>query len=614
MGGLWLVIANIESKVIFMCGIVGYKGKRKASEVLLRCIKNLEYRGYDSVGMVTKDDKSLHVRKNVGKIDEVDKTEHFEQLNGNIGAAHSRWATHGGVTKLNAHPHLSNDGKIAVVHNGIVENYQELKEFLKKEGFEFKSQTDTEVIPNLIEYYIIKERNGLKDAVQKSLARIEGSFAVVVISQEEDWMIAARRGSPLVLGINKKENEYFAASDVPAFLEYCRDVIYLDDDELAIVYSNSNNPYEIFRLNDLTNIISKKEIKRIDWSVDQAKKGKYSHFMLKEITEQKYTIRTAIEQDHELIAKVTAAIKNAHGVFFVGCGTSYHACVSASYIFAHVAKRHVNVVLASEFRNHENFLKKETLVVAVSQSGETADLLDAVKTAKAHGCKTIAIVNVMGSTLTRLCDTSVMMNSGPEICVLSTKSYTSQLALLLLFAYSSAGRLEDGKKIILEACKHVDKVIDDSLEKLKPLAEKLHKQHDFFLIGRDLAYPSALEGALNIKEVSYIHAEGFAGAELKHGTIALIEKGVPCIAIVTKSTEKMILSNAMEVKARGGFIIGIGNEPNEVFDYFIQVPAASDADPILMILPIQILAYHLALARGFDPDFPKNLAKSVTVR
>ncbi len=595
-----------------MCGIVGYKGKRKASEVLFKCIKNLEYRGYDSVGMVTKNNKHLQVRKNVGKIAEVDKKEHFEKLNGNIGAVHSRWATHGGVTKINAHPHLSNDKKIAVVHNGIVENYQELKHELEKQEIRFISQTDTEIIPQYIAY-LMKQSKSFKESVHETLLRIEGSYAIIAINVDGE-VIVARNGSPLVLGIGK--DELFAASDVPAFLEYTNKVAYLDDEEYAVLdLSNlvdAGKNYEVYNVK--TNKKVKKEIKTITWTFEQAKKGNYPHFMLKEITEQKETIRKAIEQDAALIEKVTNAIKNAHGIFFVGCGTSYHACVSASYIFAHVAKRHVNVVLASEFRNHENFLKKETLVIAVSQSGETADLLDAIKVAKAHGCKTIAIVNVMGSTLIRLCDISVMMNSGPEICVLSTKSYTSQLALLLLFAYSSAGRLEDGRKIILDACKHVDNVIDTSLEKLKPLAEKLHKNHDFFLIGRDLAYPSALEGALKIKEVSYIHAEGFAGAELKHGTIALIEKGVPCIAIVTKSTRKLILSNAMEVKSRNGYIIGVSDENNEIFDYFIQVPAAGDADPFLMIIPLQILAYYLALAKGLDVDKPRNLAKSVVVR
>jgi len=595
-----------------MCGIVGYKGKKKASNILLECIKILEYRGYDSVGIATLANNQFQIKKDIGKIDEVHNRLNFLTLHGNLGVAHTRWSTHGGVTQINAHPHLSQDKKVAVVHNGIVENYQELKHELEKHGIKFISQTDTEVFPHYISYQM-KQGKSFKDAVHETLLKVEGSYAIVAVNISGE-MIVARNGSPLVLGIGK--DEIFAASDVPAFLEYTNKVVYLDDEEYAVLDLNnvtdSGKNYEVYNVNTTKKI--KKEIKTITWTLEQAKKGNYPHFMLKEISEQKETIKKAIEQDYALIEKVTAAIKNAHGVFFVGCGTSYHACVSASYIFAHVAKRHVNVVLASEFRNHENFLKKETLVVAVSQSGETADLLDAVKTAKAHGCKTIAIVNVMGSTLTRICDTSVMMNSGPEICVLSTKSYTSQLALLLFFAYSSAGKLEEGKKIILEACKHVDKVIDDTLEKLKPLAEKLHKNHDFFLIGRDLAYPSALEGALKIKEVSYIHAEGFAGAELKHGTIALIEKGVPCIVLATNSTRPLILSNAMEIKARGGFIIGVDSKENEVYDFHVNVPSASDADPILMILPIQILAYYLALAKKLDPDKPRNLAKSVTVK
>lgn len=595
-----------------MCGIIGYKGKKEAAQILLQGLSSLEYRGYDSVGMLTLDGQKFDLRKDVGKVGEVDKKLNLNGMKGNLGVGHTRWATSGSVTKINAHPHLSNDAKVAVIHNGIVENYQELRDELKTHGVKFVSECDSEIFPQYIAY-LIKQGRNFKDAVHETLLKVEGSYAIVAVDVSGE-IIVARNGSPLVLGIGK--DEIFAASDVPAFLEHTNKVVYLDDEEYAVLdLSNvvdSGKNYNVFGVK--TNKKIKKEIKTIAWTLEQAKKGNYPHFMLKEITEQKETIRKAIEQDHKLIEKVTSAIKNAHGVFFVGCGTSYHACVSASYIFAHVAKRHVNVVLASEFRNHENFLKKETLVVAVSQSGETADLLDAVKTAKAHGCKTIAIVNVMGSTLTRLCDTSVMMNSGPEICVLSTKSYTSQLALLLLFAYSSAGKLEDGRKMILDACKHVDKVIDASLEKLKPLAEKLHKQHDFFLIGRDLAYPSALEGALKIKEVSYIHAEGFAGAELKHGTIALIEKGVPCIVLATNLTRQLILSNAMEVKARGGFIIGIDSKENEVYDFYINVPSTGDADPILMILPVQILAYYLALAKKLDPDKPRNLAKSVTVK
>jgi len=491
-----------------------------------------------------------------------------------------------------------------VVHNGIVENFQELKKFLKEQGFEFLSQTDTEIISNLIEYFIKKE-DDFREAFRKALLKLEGSYAVVALFQGSNKLFFGRKGSPLVLGIGN--NEFFVASDVPAFLQYTNKVIYLDDGEFGCI----NAGVDVF---DLKGGMKKKEIKEINWTVEQAQKGDYSHFMLKEIYEQEHTIKKAVEQDHELIRKVTDMIKNAFGIFFVGCGTSYHACVSAGYEFSEVAKKHVNVVLASEFRNYKDFLTDKTLIIAVSQSGETADVLDAVRIAKKHGAKVISIVNVMGSTLMRLSDKNIMMNAGPEICVLSTKSYTSQLAVLILLAYSVADKLDEGRALIEKASSHVSRIIDENLEKLKKLAELTSKQHDYFLIGRDLAFPSALEGALKIKEVSYIHAEGFAGAELKHGTIALIDKGIPVIVLVTNKTRKLILSNAMEIKARGGYIIGIDSEHNSLYDYFIQVPDMGQANPILMIIPIQLLAYFLAISRGCDPDKPRNLAKSVTVK
>jgi len=587
-----------------MCGIIGYKGKRNANEVVLKGLKRLEYRGYDSWGIASKKDKQINVIKKVGKIGKV-SLEELELKESNISIGHTRWSTHGSVNEINAHPQLSQNNKIAVVHNGIIENYQELRDFLKKQGYEFKSQTDTEVIPNYIQYFMDKG-DDFSLAIKKILNELEGSFAVVAIHAEFDKVIGARRGSPLVVGMGK--DEFFIASDVPAFLEYCSNVIYLDDDELVEI----NDSIEIFDLK--TNEKISKQAKKIEWTLEQAQKGNYPYFMLKEIYEQKFTIKKAIEQSPALIEKITEIVKDAYGVFFVGCGTSYHACVSASYTFSHIAKKHINVVIASEFRNYEEFLTNKTLMVAVSQSGETADLLDAVKVAKKKGVKIIAICNVMGSTLTRMADEVIMMNSGPEICVLSTKSYTSQIAILVLLAYSVAGKYEKGKQIVEDACSNVEKIINDNEAVIKEIAKKTKNSKDYFLIGRDLAYPSALEGALKIKEVSYIHAEGFAGGELKHGTIALIEKDVPVIVFVTKWTKKLILSNTMEIKSRGGLIIGINEENNELYDYFIKTPELGNANPIIMIIPLQLLAYYLAIERNLDPDFPRNLAKSVTVK
>ncbi|PIN84868.1 MAG: glutamine--fructose-6-phosphate transaminase (isomerizing) [Candidatus Diapherotrites archaeon CG11_big_fil_rev_8_21_14_0_20_37_9] len=587
-----------------MCGIIGcISTSNNSPEIVLNGLKLLEYRGYDSWGIASISEGTINLSKKVGRIGDEKSTE----KHANISIGHTRWATHGNVTEENAHPHLSNDGKIAVVHNGIVENYQPLKKMLLSKGFSFRSKTDTEIIPNIIQLFM-QEGNDFPTAFRKTLLEIEGSYAIVAIHAASSDILGARKGSPLVIGISNEKK--FFASDVPAFLEHTKKVIYLEDDEMAIL---SNETYSVFEVASHPKKMQKKT-DIIAWDTEQAKKGEFEHFMLKEISEQSETVKKAIQQPIGIIEKATKMILNAKEVFFVGCGTSYHACVSSSYVFSHIAKMHVNVVLASEFRNYENFLTKDTLVVAVSQSGETADLIDAVKTAKKSSSKVLSIVNVMGSTLMRMSDESILMNAGPEICVLSTKSYTSQLAILLLLAYSTAGKTEEGKNLIESANSHIPELIKSNLSTLKVLAKKLHASKDIFLIGRDLAYPSALESALKIKEVSYIHAEAFAGGELKHGTIALIEENVPVIVFVTKKTRPLILSNAIETKSRGAFIIGIDSEENELYDFFINVPETGNADPILMVIPIQILAYYLALEKNLDPDKPRNLAKSVTVK
>lgn len=587
-----------------MCGIVGFIGKEDGPKITIEGLKTLEYRGYDSWGIALVRDNNLEIIKNVGKLNG-EEFNNLAPIKSDFCIGHTRWATHGSVTKTNAHPHVSNNNQIAVVHNGIIENFQYLRDFLQSEGYKFKTETDTEVIPILIEYYM--KNQSFEDATKSALKRLEGSYAIIAIHANEEKLIGARNNSPLVFGIG--DNKYFLASDVPAFLEHTNKVVFLEDEDFIVV---DKTGFKLYNLENDEIIIP--EIKKIEWNLEQAKLGLFDHFMIKEINEQKFTIKRAIEQDPNLINQVTDMINNAFGVFFVGCGTSYHACISASYLFSKVAKKHVNVVLASEFRSYEHFLTPKTLVIAVSQSGETADLLDAVKFAKKHHCNILSIVNVIGSTLTRISDLVVLMNSGPEICVLSTKSYTSQLAIFTLLAYSCADRLKDGKELIQKVCDSVDDIIYDSVEKLKELAGKIKDSKNMFLIGRDLAYPSALEGALKIKEVSYIHAEGFAGGELKHGTIALIDEGIPVIVFCTDNTRSLILSNAMEVKARGAYTIGIGSINNTAFDYFIQIQDFGDANPITMIIPVQILAYYLALERGCDPDHPRNLAKSCTVK
>jgi glucosamine--fructose-6-phosphate aminotransferase (isomerizing) len=548
----------------------------------------------------------MQIKKDAGKIDEINKKLSFLNSSGKIGIAHTRWATHGGVTKKNAHPIISNNGKIAVVHNGIIENYQKLKEFLKEKGFIFYSETDTEVIPNLIEFEMTEGKN-FEKAVIAALKKLEGYYAVLVMNENEKKIIGARRGSPLVAGIG--EGKFFIASDIPAFLRHTKKVMYLYDNDMVII----DNQIKVFNL--LENRFVQRPIDSIDWDLEQAMKGDFEHFMFKEISEQVDTIKKAVAHDRKIIEGIVEEIKKSKGVFFVACGTASYACLAASYIFSKVAKMHINVVLGSEFRNYEHFLKEDTLVIAVSQSGETIDTIDAVKVAKEKGSKVISIVNVMGSSLTRHSDQFLLTNAGPEICVIATKSYTSQVALLTLLAYAIVGRFDEIKSKLNYLWNEIFNLTSRTTrDKIKELSEKLKDKEHIFTIGRGLQYATALEAALKIKEVSYIHAEAFAGGELKHGTIALIEKGTPCIVFVSKENEKEIISNAMEIKSRGGYIIGVSAERNEIFDFWIRVPEANDLNPIVQIIPIQILAYQLAVLKGLDPDRPRNLAKSVTVK
>jgi glucosamine--fructose-6-phosphate aminotransferase (isomerizing) len=493
-----------------------------------------------------------------------------------------------------------------VVHNGIIENYQELKKFLQEEGFSFYSETDTEIVPNLIEFEM-RSGKSLEEACKAAFKKLEGNFALLVMHEDERGIVAARKGSPLVLGIG--EDAVFAASDIPAFLEHTKKVMYLHDYDM--VYLGNGLKVYNFQQDEYV----KRPIDTIEWDVEQAKKGEFNHFMLKEISEQVETVQKTIQQDKQIIEWVADEIKKATGVFLIGCGSSYHACLSASYTFSKIATFHVNVVLGSEFPNYEHFLNEKSLVIAVSQSGETTDVLEAVKAAKKKGSKIISIVNAMGSSLTRYSDSFLMLNAGPEICVLSTKTYTSQVALLTLIAYALAGKYDEGKQKLKFLWNVIYNLTSASTrEKIKEVAEKLKDKEHIFLIGRGIHYPTALEAALKIKEVSYIHAEAFAGGELKHGTIALIEEGTPCIVFVSGENERETLSNAIEIKSRGGYIIGVAPNNNEIFDHFIKVPEANTETPICQIIPIQILAYQLAILRGCDPDKPRNLAKSVTVK
>ncbi len=591
-----------------MCGIIGYFGNQKAAPVLLRGLKKLEYRGYDSCGVASLYDNLVYIKKDAGKIEEVHKKEKLDILPGEIGIAHTRWATHGKVTKENAHPHLSNNKKIAVVHNGIIDNFQELKNFLIKEGFFFESETDSEIIPNLIEYHMRKGYDFI-EASKISLKELEGQYAIIVLNNEEK-MIAIRKEAPLVLGAG--DGEYFFASDVTAFLDRTKKVIFLEEKDMVII-ENINNGFKIFNLNK--NSFVERAFSKIEWSEKQVEKGNFNHFFMKEIVEQADVIEKITATDKKSIKKIANEIKNAEDVYIVACGSAFYAGLCGIYLFSKIASKKVNFCLASEFNNFKRLIGRKSIIIAISQSGETADTLSAIRAAKSSGAKIISICNVNNSSLTRESNDTIFQNAGPEICVLSTKSYTSQIAILTLLAYESDGRLEEGVEKLKEIPRLIYYLTSDNTRKfIKTLSLKLKDSENIYIIGRGIEYPTALESALKIKEASYIHAEAFAGGELKHGSIALITKGTPCIVFVSKENEKEILNNIMEIKARGAYVIGVGYKNFEVFDFFIKVAEAGDFNSILQIIPMQILSYQLALLCGCDPDRPRNLAKSIVVK
>ncbi len=593
-----------------MCGIFAYTGHRThAADIVVKGLKKLEYRGYDSWGVAydlgKQPDLKLGLKRKVGKIGDFNnKKKYFPESSLAIG--HSRWATHGGVTVKNAHPHCDEAQKIAVVHNGIIENFEIMKKNLIQKGHRFKSETDTEVIAHLIEEY--NKKMSFEAAAKKAMREINGRYAILAIKAGEHTIIAARRGSPLIIGIGK--DEFFVASDIPAFLEYTRDVMYLDDNQMAVIKEKPHF-YEIAGAGEL-----KKRIVKIEARSENVEKGHFPHFMIKEIMEQKETIYRAINQTDVRVQKIADAIEKAYGTFLIGCGTAGKVCLAGSYIFAKVAKKHVNVIVGSEFPSHQDFLKEKSLVIAVSQSGETADTLEAIEVAKKKGCKVLSIVNVEGSTMDRASHLTLHIKAGPEKAVASTKATTAQLAILTLLAYTCAGKLREGKMLLIETAGKINDMLNPRYEEhIYKLAQKLKDCESMYVIGKAVNYAMALEAAIKLQEVSYIHAEGFAGGELKHGPIALISKNTPCIALVANDDTKTdILNNAREVKARGGYIIGIAPDNNQIFDYWIRVPDVGIASPIVNIIPIQLLAYHLAVLRQNNPDMPRNLAKSVTVK
>ena len=592
-----------------MCGIVGYFGREISGKDALDMLKNLEYRGYDSWGISIKQKSGFYTYKKVGKISEA-KIPVMPKAR--IAILHSRWATHGNVTELNAHPHFSNDGKIAVVHNGIIENYQELKRKLEKDGFKFKTQTDTEVIPNLIQKNLGNKKASKQDlllALIKTFKELEGHYALLILHKDVDAIFAARQGSPLIAGIDSSANVFFA-SDVSAFLRHTNNSIFFNDAELAVADSFGLT-FSDFNLKPV-----KKQPSKVALDISNLDKQGYPYYMIKEIMEQRETIKQAIMQSDEKIMELAKVINESFGSYLIGCGTAGRVALAGTYLFSKITHKHVNFTVASEFPNYIDFIKNKSLVIAISQSGETADTLDAIKAAKKKKARIMSILNAPGTTMEHLSDYVLKIRVGIEKAVASTKAATGQLAILALLAYASAGRLKEGKHELFHVADVINEMLTDSLlNKTKELAKKIKNKNSIYIIGRGLNYPIALESAIKLQEIGYIHAEGFAGGELKHGPLALIEKNTPCIAFVSEDENKKdILSNAAEVKARGGFIIGIAPKNNAVFNYWIKVMDANDLTMIVNLIPVQLLAYYLGVERGHDVDYPRNLAKSVTCK
>lgn len=608
-----------------MCGIVGYIGFQLATEIVLDGLKRLEYRGYDSAGVAVIPQKGeMVLRREVGKLNNLIKDIMLNPVEGTIGMGHTRWATHGRPTVYNAHPHSDESGKIVVVHNGIIENYLQLKDKLK-EKYEFKSDTDTEVIAHLIHSNYTGD---LYKAVNESLKQLTGAYALVVLHADHpDYFVAAKNSSPLIVGLG--ENENFVASDVPAILNYTRDIVYLDDREVAVV---KRDKVDFFNLSGEQ--IHKDTVK-ISWNIATAEKGGYDHFMLKEIHEQPNSIAQALagrvsESQSKLflddLGISPEILQEINRISIIACGTSYYAGLVGKYYIERISKIPVDVDYASEFRYREPFIDNKTLVIAISQSGETADTLAAVKLAKEMGAKTLGILNVIGSAISRETIGNLYIHCGPEIGVASTKAFTSTIVCLYMMALYFAQLKETVTKEFLKESIHCLKTLPTTIEKvfdinkdIKSISNKLANYNHCLFLGRNYNFPIALEGALKLKELSYIHAEGYASGEMKHGPIALIDKDMPVISIVTESqTYEKVLSNIKEVKARDAIAIAIATEGDESLkehvDYIVYVPKIrEELSPIVNVVPLQLLAYYVSLRKGCDVDQPRNLAKSVTV-
>jgi len=608
---------------IKMCGIVGYIGDKQALPVLIEGLKRLEYRGYDSAGVAIHNGYGINISKAKGRLNVLEQRIDPDQLQGTLGIGHTRWATHGEPSDVNSHPHTNQSGEIAIVHNGIIENYMKLKDWLEKEGYVFISETDTEVVAHLINYYY---RGDLVEAVRNTLDRIEGSYALGVIAKNHpDYMVVARKDSPLVIGLGDGEN--YIASDIPAILKYTRRVYLLEDKEIALIRRDGVEIIDQYGRN------VKKEVFEVTWDVESAEKGGYPHFMIKEIHEEpkalKDTMASRIVDGRVNLNDLNITreqLKKAGKIIIIACGTAYHAGVVGKYVIEKLARIPVDVEIASEFRYKDPLISKDNIVIVISQSGETADTLAAMRMCKNIGAKVIAVTNVVGSTASREADHVVYTWAGPEIAVASTKAYTTQLLCMYMMALDFADKLgrisEEQYRRIIEEIKKLpelaQEILDDK-EIIQRCADETFNVGSIFYMGRGLDYAVAMEGSLKLKEISYIHSEAYAAGELKHGTIALIEEGTPVVALATqKGLFEKTLSNIKEVKARGAFVIAVAMEGDTEIekeaDRIVYVPRVYDMlAPVLVAIPLQLYAYYVAVAKGCDVDKPRNLAKSVTV-
>ncbi|HZS73138.1 MAG TPA: glutamine--fructose-6-phosphate transaminase (isomerizing) [Candidatus Nitrosotalea sp.] len=586
-----------------MCSIIGYRGDISATKILVNGLKRMEYRGYDSVGVATFADSQISVKKGVGKVEQVNNKANLHTLPGNIGIGHTRWATHGGVNEVNAHPHLSSSGKIAIVHNGIIDNYKELKEILQDRKYYFKSETDSEIIANLLQYHFDLTQD-VKLSMIKTVNELKGDYSFVAVFSD-GTLAAARFHEPLIVGVGK--SGYFVSSDVLGFIEHTDEAIYPDNGEIVIIN------FAGIELFDFEGGPVMHQVTKISKEFADAYKGDYAHFTLKEIFEQPLAMTKAGESTRQELESFADTVKNAKQLYITGSGTSYNAALVAKHLFLKYGKKKIDAIISSEARFYPDYFDDQSILIALSQSGESADVMEAVKIAKEKGGEIFSIVNTMTSSLAQISSITVGLNCGPEIGVAATKSFTSQLSVI----YKIADRICNNQiGFDLEKTSHAMNKILESSSKIQKVARVLKHASDIYIIGRGIHYPIALEAALKLKELTYIHAEGLPGGELKHGPLALMDSNSFVIVInPNDSTYGDTLTSAREIKARGAKIIGISDIPSDVYDHWVEIPSINEsAYPFVEIVPIQLVAYYAALENETDPDYPRNLAKSVTVK